>query len=553
MGGTFRSSRIPVALSLCALLALALLTFAVVAPNQEEAEAAFPGANGRIAFANNPGSDVDIYSMNPDGSDVTQLTSSFDLNGEPVWSADGAQIAFFHLSLSPITVDIYVMNSDGSGLTNVTNGNIAEPGVPAWLPNGTQIGFIADDDIHVINVDGTGLTNITNSVAIEFEPAWSPDGSQIAYLQAGDIFVMNADGTGATQVSTHPDFEQQPAWSPDGTQIAFARSNGTTTDIFGISVDGTGETNVTSTASGAINERKPAWSPDGTKIAYERAGDIYTINSDGSSVTNVTSGSGGAEPDWQPNPSFPNSNIDLFVEFMKIELQTGGDCNFSSTNLGVSVIVSNHGTQASGSFVVDVNAAQQTVVGGLGPSSNIQLWFKGYEQFDPNVATVDAFQQVQEFDETNNTKSQTLAVPTLPPTCTPAATPTQTPTPTPKDPFADTDGDATPNGTDTDDDNDGCSDVQENGPDEKLGGRRNPHNPSDFYDVNGDLIIDLPNDILGVVFHYAPSGTEAVYDVTFDRGPSIGPNAWNMTAPDGVIDLSNDILGVVQQYQHSCQ
>ena len=66
-------------------------------------------------------------------------------------------------------------------------------------------------------------------------------------------------------------------------------------------------------------------------------------------------------------------------------------------------------------------------------------------------------------------------------------------------------------------------------------------------------IIDLTNDIFGVIIHYAPTGTEPEYDVNFDRGPSTGPDPWNMTAPDGVIDLSNDIMGVIQQYQHSCQ
>ena len=110
-----------------------------------------------------------------------------------------------------------------------------------------------------------------------------------------------------------------------------------------------------------------------------------------------------------------------------------------------------------------------------------------------------------------------------------------------------------------DTDGDGCSDQRENGLDEMLGGQRDYVNPHDFYDVAGsndsppDGIIDLSNDILGVIQHYAPTGTEPEYDANFDRGPSAGPSVWNMTAPDGVIDLSNDILGVIQQYQHSCQ
>jgi hypothetical protein len=105
----------------------------------------------------------------------------------------------------------------------------------------------------------------------------------------------------------------------------------------------------------------------------------------------------------------------------------------------------------------------------------------------------------------------------------------------------------------TDTDSDGCNDSQEKGQNATLGGQRDYLNPWDYFDTNADQIIDLPNDVLGVVFHYAPSGTEPTYDIAFDRGPSVGPNPWNMTAPDGVIDLSVDILGVVLQYQHSCQ
>ncbi len=105
---------------------------------------------------------------------------------------------------------------------------------------------------------------------------------------------------------------------------------------------------------------------------------------------------------------------------------------------------------------------------------------------------------------------------------------------------------------------DGCTDEQEAGPDETLGGLRNMLNPWDFYDINGDQIIDLSNDIFDVIQHYYPNNDgganpyPAGYEV-FDRGPSTGPYPWSMTEPDGVIDLTNDILGVIQQYLHSCQ
>ena len=110
-----------------------------------------------------------------------------------------------------------------------------------------------------------------------------------------------------------------------------------------------------------------------------------------------------------------------------------------------------------------------------------------------------------------------------------------------------------------DGDQDGCPNEAELGPDETIGGRRDWTNRWDYYDVLGsgaalpvDRNIDLPNDILGVILHFAPQGQVPPYDIQFDRGPSSGPNAWNMTAPDGVIDLPNDILGVILQFGHDC-
>ncbi|MCH7579508.1 MAG: SGNH/GDSL hydrolase family protein [Chloroflexi bacterium] len=133
--------------------------------------------------------------------------------------------------------------------------------------------------------------------------------------------------------------------------------------------------------------------------------------------------------------------------------------------------------------------------------------------------------------------------------------------------MADTDGDGLEDGLeilvygsdvfDPDTDGDGCSDGAETSDNASQGGLRDPLNPWDFYDVAGfgggppDGVVDLANDLLGVIQHYSPTGA-APYDVRFDRGPSSGPNPWNMSAPDGVIDLPNDFLGIVLQFNHRC-
>ncbi|MCH8066275.1 MAG: hypothetical protein IIC90_10710, partial [Chloroflexi bacterium] len=84
------------------------------------------------------------------------------------------------------------------------------------------------------------------------------------------------------------------------------------------------------------------------------------------------------------------------------------------------------------------------------------------------------------------------------------------------------------------------------------GGGRDYLNPWDWYDVNQDGVIDLLNDVLGVIQHFSPQGGPP-YDIAFDRGPvPPGASPGNMTAPDGVIDLLNDILGVIRQHGHDC-
>jgi hypothetical protein len=115
---------------------------------------------------------------------------------------------------------------------------------------------------------------------------------------------------------------------------------------------------------------------------------------------------------------------DLTINSMGITLETGGDCNYTSTQLGVRVWFQNIGSADAGPFVVEVNGAQQTFTSGLHTGQTDTLWFPEYVYPGENTAFVDASLQVTESNENNNQLSQVLPIPTLPPTCTPTPTPT---------------------------------------------------------------------------------------------------------------------------------
>src|SRR5690349_10715556 len=84
--------------------------------------ATYPGKNGRIAFVGNFSGTWQIYTINPDGSDLLQVTNLpatefFPFDWFPNFSPDGQRIAFSHDMTG--SVELYVINADGTGLTQI--------------------------------------------------------------------------------------------------------------------------------------------------------------------------------------------------------------------------------------------------------------------------------------------------------------------------------------------------------------------------------------------------------------------------------------------------
>jgi len=103
-------------------------------------------SGGKIAFTSNRDGNQEVYVMNADGSNQTNLSSNPANDLAPTRSPDGTKIAF--TSNRDGNQQIYVMNADGTNQTRISNNN-ANDNIPRWSPDGTKIAFQTDRDGNV--------------------------------------------------------------------------------------------------------------------------------------------------------------------------------------------------------------------------------------------------------------------------------------------------------------------------------------------------------------------------------------------------------------------
>jgi len=278
----------------------------VLLGSTQAARATFPGVNGKIAFSTdqNSNGDVEIFSVNPNGSGETQLThGEFGQESAPNWSPNGSTIVFQGNASGPS--QLYAMNANGTGGHLLFDDPANNDFNPHYSPDGSKIAFSSCNQfgqctIDVINSDGTGAaTQLTGAPWDAFDPSWSPDGSKIAFDSNQDgllsaVWVMNANGTGQHRLTAASLEATFPDWSPDGKHILFQDlccQFGT--NIWVMNADGSGQKQITHMPN-KHQDGFAHYSPDGTKIVliadlnYKNgSSDLFTMDTNGKHLTKI--------------------------------------------------------------------------------------------------------------------------------------------------------------------------------------------------------------------------------------------------------------------------
>ncbi|MDO8670696.1 MAG: hypothetical protein Q7O66_04610 [Dehalococcoidia bacterium] len=187
----------------------------------------------------------------------------------PVWSPDGANIAFIALN-APDRVGVFVARADGTGEHKVApaTGLYSRP---TWSPDGKRLAFRDSSKdrqgLYTVNVDGSELQRIYEGNINT--PAWSPDGATIAFSfnktpTTGGVFLVQADGANP-RLLIEGRFGEL-TWSPRSDQLA-VRSMPKDSDEELLLVEVRSGKAVRLAVGVASGSWSPSWSPDGKMIA----------------------------------------------------------------------------------------------------------------------------------------------------------------------------------------------------------------------------------------------------------------------------------------------
>ena len=161
----------------------------------------------KIIFTSTKDGDIELYTMNLDGTEVRRITNRLGYDGGAFFSPDGTRIVW--------RANYPATTRDSADYLGLLAQRLVRP---------------ARVEVWVANADGSSARQVTRLGGANFAPFFHPDGKRIVFAsnfenprgRNFDLFLIRTDGTGLEKVTTSTEFDGFPMFSPNGKQLVFA-------------------------------------------------------------------------------------------------------------------------------------------------------------------------------------------------------------------------------------------------------------------------------------------------------------------------------------------
>jgi Tol biopolymer transport system component len=206
----------------------------------------FSPDGSKIVFTSDRDGNREIYIMDNDGSNQRRLTNNNVTDHSPQFSPDGMKIIFYSLTdylWSVDGYDIYTINPDGNNLTKLTSDSmyylntaiIGEDGpnvldaAPHYSPDGSKITFMTSVQnnyvINIMNKDGGNPVTIIGQAGMNFAPFFYPNLSLILFRSHRDgdfdLYQSDIDGERQIRITNDTGHTYFADFSDDGSKILY--------------------------------------------------------------------------------------------------------------------------------------------------------------------------------------------------------------------------------------------------------------------------------------------------------------------------------------------